>query len=111
MIDEQVLSAEQINAWKAEFGRVFKTDIGEDSVIWRKIRRREYGEVMDDNFGGEGITDYTRVLLRQEAIVAKCALWPENIVEVIENNAGLATSVADEIVIHSGFESPETKEL
>ena len=111
MIDEQVLSAEQIGEWKQEHGRIFKTDVGEISVIWRKIKRREYGEIMDDNFGGEGLTDYMRVLKRQEAMVVKCTLWPENIEQIVEDTAGLATSVADEIVYRSGFEAPETKEL
>jgi hypothetical protein len=108
---EAKATAEQIAAWKQQFGKVFQTSLSDSEVIWRKLRRKEYVTVMDNNFGDATMSDYQRVCLRQETIVKMVSLWPENMEDVIESNAGLATTMADEIVLRSGFEETETKEL
>ena len=108
---EEIINEQQIQDWKATWGKVFKTTVGDETVIWRKIKRKEYVDIMQDNFGGEALSDYERVCLRQDTIVAMCSLWPVEITSMVENNAGLATQVADEIVFRSGFETPKTEAL
>ena len=106
-----------IEEWKQKHGRIYMTEIDGSTVVWRKLRRREYSEIMADNFGaeqlkdGEQLRDFEQVMARQYAIVEKCAIWPENIDELLESSAGIAVGISDDIMLKSGFEAPKTQEL
>lgn len=109
MKTKEALNQQQIDEWKVQYGKVFKTTVGEDAVIWRKLKRREYVHIMSQEATEE--VDGDKVYARQDMIVAAVALYPENIQELIADNAGLATCVADEVILKSGFDITETQEL
>lgn len=100
----------KIQAWKAEHGKVFKSVIDGDEYIWRKLKRKEYVALMADREELDEDLDI-RIYERQEKISKLVVLYPENIEELINENAGLATTIADEVVARSGFGITETQEL
>lgn len=105
---EVVLDEETIAAWKAEHGKIFKSNIDGVPFIWRKLKRKDYTAIMSiktDLEGGTGL--YTK----QEEITRCCVLYPVNIDELIIENGGLATAISDEIMKKSGFDIEETTEL
>jgi hypothetical protein len=106
---KEAINQQQIDEWKAQYGKIFKTSIGDDIVIWRKLRRKEYVHIMSQE-ATEGV-EGDKVYARQDLIVAAVALFPENIEALIAENAGLATCVADEIILKSGFDLTNTEEL
>lgn len=107
-IDETVINQEQIDQWKAEFGKVFKTTVGEVTIAWRRLKRKEYVSIMNST---ANLERETAMFTRQEDFVKAAALWPANIEELIEESAGLATQVADEIIAKSGFDYGVTDEM
>lgn len=106
---KEALNQQQIDEWKAQYGKIFKTSVGDDVIIWRKLRRKEYVQIMsqDATRDAEGDKIYTR----QDLIVATVALYPENIEVLIADNAGFATCVSDEVILKSGFDLANTEEL
>lgn len=99
----------QIQAWKAEHGKVFKTVVDGEDYIWRKLKRKEYVMLMATKSEEEDLD--ARIYERQEEIAKLVVLFPENISELVEENAGLATTIADEVIARSGFGITETQEL
>ena len=106
---KEALNQQQIDAWKEEHGKIFKTSVGDDVVIWRKLRRKEYVTIMSQEATKEFEGD--KIYARQDMIVATVALYPEDVETLIAENAGLATCVADEIILKSGFDLTNTEEL
>lgn len=98
-----------IEAWKAEFGKVYKTTIEGEEYIWRKLKRKEYVDIMSGSTENEDIDKV--IYERQEKIVKMTVLYPSTIEEDLEKSAGLAITLSDEIIAKSGFGEPETKEL
>ena len=105
---EKTVSQQQIAEWKMEWGKIFKTSIGNQPFIWRKLKRKEYVNIMSS---GEGTMEAEKFYERQEMIAQATVLFPENIEEVIEDDAGVATALADEILLKSGFDITTTEEL
>lgn len=99
----------RVQAWKAEHGKVFKTVIDGEDYIWRKLKRKEYVALMSVKSEEEDLD--ARIYERQEEIAKLVTLYPENIAELVEENAGLATTIADEVIARSGFGITETQEL
>lgn len=100
----------KIQAWKAEHGKVFKTVIDGEDYIWRKLKRKEYVALMAAKTDMDEDLD-ARIYERQEEIAKLVVLHPENIAELVDQNAGLATTIADEVISRSGFGMTETQEL
>lgn len=107
MKKENVINQEQLAEWKKEFGHIYKTTIGEETVIWRKLRRKEYVEAMTQDIDNPA----TKIFARQDYIVKTVTLFPANIEEIIEESGGFSGSIADEILLKSGFDVSETEEL
>lgn len=110
---EEVVSEQQLDEWKIQYGDIYKTDIGDQTFYWHKMRRKDYVELMTDKeFDGIDSTDL-RIFLRQEKILKSCVIWPEGDIldDIIENNAGVATNISDEIMLASGFKSPKTEKI
>ncbi len=110
--NKEVVSKEMISEWKKQWGKIFKTVVGEETFIWRKLKRKEYVEIMSliqETPEGEVVAG--RIYYRQEKITEAVVLFPENILEKIESDAGLATCIADEVIIKSGFDMKPTEEL
>ena len=88
--------------------KVFITDIAGQFVIWRKIKRSEYKEVMTATFDeNEEIAYYER----QDAVAKKVILYPENVDELIEEYAGISDIIATETMVKTGFGLTNTKSV
>lgn len=107
MKKENIVTEEQIAGWKKEYGHVYKTTVGRDYIIWRKLRRKEYVEAMTVEIENED----QKIFERQFMVVKAAALYPENVEALLEESGGLATTLADEIMLKSGFDTSETEEL
>lgn len=106
---DHAISQDQIDAWKAEYGKLYKSTIGDFAFIWRKLRRKEYVDIMSQEKTADVQGD--KVFARQALIVKAVTLYPDNLDELLEENAGLATSISDEIIIKSGFVINDTEEI
>lgn len=98
---------EYIEKWKQEHKRVFKNDIDGETIIWRRLKRGEYKNILNESEKDQD----NKILTKQEKMVATAVLYPFNIEEVIEDNAGLATVLSEEILAKSGFAISYTEEL
>lgn len=98
---------EYIEKWKQEHKRVFKNDIDGETIIWRRLKRGEYKNILNESEEDQD----NKILTKQEKMVATAVLYPFNIEEVIEDNAGLATVLSEEILAKSGFAISYTEEL
>lgn len=116
---------------KKKFGKVYKTIIADETIVWRKLKRSEYKEVMNlvvydeeqqFNENGEPLLDeYGNVVvnvtensdatydLRQEEIAKAVIIYPS--VSIVENMAAVADIISTECMIKSGFgKDPVTEE-
>lgn len=96
-----------IEKWKQEHKRIFKNDIDGETIIWRRLKRGEYKNILNESEEDQD----NKILTKQEKMVATAVLYPFNIEEVIEDNAGLATVLSEEILAKSGFAISYTEEL
>jgi len=96
-----------IEKWKKEYKRVFKNDIDGEMIIWRRLKRGEYKNILKEDESDED----SKILTKQEKMVAAAILYPFNVQELIEENAGLATVLSEEILARSGFAISYTEEL
>ena len=99
---------DQIVAWKKQYGKVYKNSVNGEEIIWRPIRRKEYRELLNIS---EELEADARLLAKQEATTLMGVLFPANIAELIEQKAGLATVMSEEILAKSGFDISETEAL
>ncbi len=104
------IAKSQIEEWKAEFGHVYKTSSGGTDIIYRPVRRSEYTELMKDTEipieSEEDIEARAKRLQdRQDGLCKIAVLYPENIDEILEALAGLASNLSSEIMDHSGFDA------
>ena len=107
---KEVTLEDQIAGWKVEHKKIFKNTIDGKDYIWRRIKRSEYSEIMGMKDGAD--VD-ERIYNRQYAIAKKVIL---NISEAeleadLDELAGLATTIADEVLDKSGFNATTTIEL
>ncbi len=111
-----------IEKGKKKFGKVYKTIIADETIIWRKLKRSEYKEVMnavimkDEKVVNEnGVEEIRSVMdedatydLRQEMIADKVILYPD---KIVEDMAAVADVISTECMIKSGFGgAPVTEE-
>lgn len=107
--EEEVISQAQIDEWKKEFGEIYRTHISNIDVIWHKLRRKEYVELMTQEYPEEN--QQARVFARQDNIVRSVVLAPADIDKYINGLAGFSTSIADEVMARSGFDLSNTEQL
>lgn len=103
------INQEAIAKWKSEFGKVFKTTIDGNDFVWRKLKRKEYVEIMSDAQEDEDVN--TKIYSRQERIAKAITIYPADAAKLIDGEAGIATSISDEALLKSGFNVGETEEL
>ena len=111
-----------IDKAKKTHGKVYKTYLADETIIWRKLKRSEYKEIMnmliykeEEVVKEDGSVELQQVVdedatfdARQEAISNKVILYPDNIVE---DMAAVADIISTECMIKSGFgEAPTTEE-
>ena len=106
------ITPELIQEWKKQHGKIYKSTIDGEEFYWRRLKRKEYVTVMSDEALEEEQSETrSRIYHRQEEIVKIAVLYPVDIEKHIADSAGLATSLADEIILRSGFDIPKTEEL
>lgn len=107
---ENMTMEEKIAEWKAEYKKIFKNNIDGKDYIWRRIKRQEYAEIMAMKDGND--VD-ERIYNRQYAIAKLVILNmdKEEIEADLEELAGLASTIADEVLDKSGFNATATIEL
>lgn len=111
-----------IDKAKKKHGRVYKTVIADEVIIWRLLKRSEFKEVMNqvvytqsevvDEQGNVSMIDVidedATYDLRQEAIAKAVIIYPTGIVE---NMAAVADIISTECMLKSGFgETPVTEQ-
>lgn len=101
---------EILESWLEDFGKIFKTEVDGDVFLWRRIKRSEYIAVMADDELNK-MSKSEKLFKRQEIFATQSILYPNNIEQLIENSAGLATVLADEIILKSGFDIVDTEEV
>jgi hypothetical protein len=110
VVKDEEVTKEMVEKWKAEHGKIFKSVIDGQTYVWRQIKRKEYVTIMSNESEEDSVSE--RVFERQELMTLTVVLYPANIQEHIERAAGLATILAEEIVLKSGFSfDVTTKEL
>lgn len=95
-----------IDQWKATYKRIFKNEIHGEVIIWRRLKRGEYKSILK----AEAEED-DRILAKQELMVKTAVLYPFDVDALIDENAGLATVLSEEILAKSGFALSYTEEL
>lgn len=97
---------EQVEIWKKDHGQVFKTGIQDDLYIWRKLKRTEYKEItlaLNEEYGFEEANAQLKTWARQDEIAKTVLLYPEDADKAIEDAAGIATVIAQDCLVRSGF--------
>lgn len=104
-----VLNRQQIDEWKKQYGKVFRTVIGSDAFIWHRLSRKDYVAIMmDENVSSD---EDERLYQRQEMTVKAAVLWPENVEEIIQDAGCVASNLGGVIMERSGFRLPVTDEM
>ena len=111
-----------IDKAKKKHGRVYKTIIADEVIIWRLLKRSEFKNVMNQTIYKEEIVEDengNQVVkqvedeeatydLRQEEIAKAVILYPQGIVESM---AAVADIISTECMMKSGFgETPKTEQ-
>ena len=112
-----------IEKGKKKFGKVYKTVIADEAIVWRKLKRGEYKEIMnmvvykdEEKLDEEGNQIVEQVFdeeatydLRQEEIAKAVILYPNS--SIVDDMAAVADIISTECMIRSGFgETPKTEE-
>lgn len=107
---KEITLDDKIAEWKSEYKKIFMNTIDGKDYIWRRIKRNEYSEIMGMK-DGDDVDE--RIYNRQYAIAKKVILnIPEDELEAdLEESAGLATTISDEVLDRSGFNATTTVEL
>ena len=108
-----VVSQQQLDAWKLQYGDLYRTNLNSNSFIWHKVRRKDYIDLMTDPEISAIENQELRIFFRQEKIMKQCVLYPdmETLENLIENNAGIAGNISDEIMMVSGFRPVSTEQI
>ena len=95
-----------IEKWRAEHKKLFKNEIDGEVIIWRRLKRGEYKEILKADTDEDD-----KILVKQELMVKAAILYPFNVDALIDENAGLATVLSEEILAKSGFALSYTEEI
>lgn len=128
--EEMILTPEEqmqkaIENGKKKHGKVYKTILADEAIIWRKLKRSEYKEVMNifiyenvEIVDEEGNTTVEQRVdedatfdIRQEEIAKRVILYPAAN-KIVEDMAAVAEIISTECMIKSGFgdRTPQTTE-
>lgn len=98
------VSDEQILEWKKEYKKIFRTVLLDGSqIIWRKLKRKEFKDIIRDIELNKDRVE--KVYGREENVCKAVILYPgkDEIETMLDEDAGLATLLSDEIYNQSGF--------
>lgn len=99
-----------IDKAKKKHGRIYKTIIADEVIIWRLLKRSEFKEIMnlvvykeetvEDENGKQVIDDDATYDLRQEEIAKAVIIYP---IGIVEQMAAVADVISTECMLKSGF--------
>ena len=98
---------DELQQWKSLYdNEVYLSEFGEDVVIFRPIRRREYKEIYEVQ--GDPSQYYI-----EEQVCRKSILWPKNYADqrMAFGKAGIPTTLSQIILERSGFLRPAVHQL
>ena len=101
---------EKIEYWKNKYKKIYRTIIDDTTFIWRRLNRSEYSSVAFETYSENQKLDMYE---KQYRFCQFCVLYPNNAIDMMNESAGIAPVLADEIVFKSGFGSmfPKTSEI
>ena len=111
---KEITMEERIVEWKKQYKNIYKNTIDGIDIYWRAVKRSEYKDLLNANEDIDTTTAEGRelkILAKQESMVKTVVLFPDNIEELIEEKAGIATVLSDEILDKSGFYLSETESV
>lgn len=90
-----------VKNWKSKFGKIYMSSVVEDTevYVWRPILRQEWKAIL--------AAGYTDDMLRQEALLKNCLLFPKVDTVLYERPAGVMSALETKIMFQSGFVSSE----
>lgn len=94
--------------FKKDHKEVFITDVAGLQLVWRKLKRSEYKELMTTDFSEN---EDLQFLEKQDFIAKKVILYPENVEELIEEYAGVSEIIATETMLKTGFGLTNTRTI
>jgi len=96
-------SADQIEAWKQNFGSVYAFGFGTNEIyVWRPMNRREWQKLISNEALAQDEAKF------QEQVVARAVLWPKiGPVELNASRAGMVQTLFGVIMYGSYFFAPE----
>lgn len=108
-----VISQQQLDEWKLKHGELYRTYLNGQNYIWHKIKRKDYIALMTDSELSALDNAELRIFLRQEKITKLCVIYPDTktLDDIIENNAGVAGNLSDEIMMISGFRPVNSEQI
>lgn len=106
----------QINAWKEQFGDIYVTSVTpEKHVVWRTLTRFEYRRLiktLEQQLATGQVSQGEANLNNEEAIAEMCILYPEYSRQNSAGNmAGIASTIAQQVMEASAFVSVEVRQL
>lgn len=103
---EEVLE-QKLPEWKKEHGKIYQSTVDGEVYIWRKLKRKEYIQIVETKFEEGEVPLYAK----QDLIAKTGILYPFDADKKLQQIGGLASTLSDEIVLNSGFNLTETKEI
>jgi len=99
-----MVTREQIDAWKKEYGKIFKVTPAKDiEIIYKLVTRQDYMDIMASQLSGE-------IVDPELETVKRCVI--NDIDESLYfDRGGIVTVVYEEIMKNSGFTIIESEEL
>lgn len=95
---------EKIKEWKELYTYVYKINLSGKDYYFRTLNRADYVDILSTQARNPKIFDH------DIEVIKKCLL-SEYSQEELDKKAGLATVIAEKIMISSGFEVSESEEL
>lgn len=105
--------SEKIIYWKNKYKKIYQTKIGGEHFIWRRITRKEYTDIALANDPGDVKNKQLDMYNKQYKFCKVAVLYPDNVSEIMDECAGICSTLGDEIIFASGFGDlyPTTKEI
>lgn len=106
----------QINAWKEQFGDIFVTSITPDKhYVWRTLSRFEYRRLvknLEQAIATGQVSQGEANMNNEESIAEMCILFPMlTRAEGAGELAGVASTIAQQVMQASGFGDGEVRQL
>ena len=114
MSEEKIeITQEQIDEWKAQYGKLFKTVFGPYEFYWHPFTRKSYNETMSETTEMEIEDEDELLFLRRYQSIVKNVVYPdqEKVKEILDSNYGILETFPNLVLEKSGFFRDETSEL